>query len=101
MSLPKKQRLRHDAGEDHAVAEKWEVEDDHSLTEESAKRLEEMYHDELLLHFRGHTAGLLNRDISWREFQMYADAKEAGMSLLLSKVQVDVWRIRTLAYIPR
>ena len=60
------------------VARKWEVADDHSLTKESATRLQEMYHDELLLRFRGHTAGLLNRDISWPEFEKYADAKETG-----------------------
>ncbi|KAI0092006.1 mitochondrial carrier [Irpex rosettiformis] len=82
LSLPKRQRLRYDEGENQVVAEKWEVEDDHSLTKESAKRLQEMYHDELLLHFRGHTAGLLNRDISWPEFKQYADAKEA-----------ELWRI--------
>ncbi|KAI0773450.1 mitochondrial carrier [Irpex lacteus] len=81
-SLPKKQKRRHDAGEDDVVAKKWEVEDDHSLTKESAKRLQDMYHDELLLRFRGHTAGLLNRDISWHEFEKYADTKEA-----------ELWRI--------
>ncbi|KAI0347249.1 mitochondrial carrier [Trametopsis cervina] len=78
-SLPKKQKLRHDESEDADVARKVSVDDDHSLTKENAKRLEDMYHDELLLRFRGHTAGFLNRDITWREFAEYADAKEAEL----------------------
>jgi solute carrier family 25 (mitochondrial phosphate transporter), member 23/24/25/41 len=80
-TLPKKQQLRHDEAEDEDVAKSWTVKDDHSLTKESATRLQEMYQDELLLRFRGHTGGLLNRDITWKEFEKYADAKEAGSSL--------------------
>ena len=74
--------LELDEEEDELVAKRWTVDDDHSLTKESAKRLQEMYQDELLLRFRGHTAGLLNRDISWHEFEKYADTKEAGTFVL-------------------
>ncbi|KAI0702892.1 mitochondrial carrier [Cytidiella melzeri] len=79
LSLPKNRTLTHDAGDDADVARTWTVEDEHSLTKESATRLQEMYQDELLLRFRGHTAGLLNRDISWTEFEKYAEAKEAEL----------------------
>lgn len=81
MSLPKHPKLQHDESADEEIAKEHVVDDDHSLTKESAQRLQEMYQDELLLRFRRHTAGFLNRNIGWKEFEKYADTKEAGMSL--------------------
>ena len=77
-SLPKKQKLEHDESEDEKVAKECSVEGDHTLTAESAQRLEEMYQDELVSRCRKDTAGFLHRNISWLEFQKYAEAKETG-----------------------
>ncbi|GBE79699.1 Calcium-binding mitochondrial carrier SAL1 [Sparassis crispa] len=65
--------------DDEAVATAYPVQEGGSLTAESAKRLEEMYDDELLGRCGGHTAGFLHRNISWRDFEKYADAKEAEL----------------------
>lgn len=78
LSLPKKQRLNHDESSDEEIAKEYTVADEHSLTKEGAQRLQEMYQDELLLRFRRHTAGFLHRSIGWKEFEKYADTKEAG-----------------------
>ena len=75
-SLPKQPKIHHDLSEDEAVARRFAVEDDHSLTEESARRLQEMYNDELFVRCR--REGLLRRNIEWAEFERYAEAKEAG-----------------------
>lgn len=75
-SLPKNPKVDHDDAEDEAVAQQYSVEDDHSLSLESAKRLQEMYNDELFNRFRGH--GLFHRNISWEDFVRYAEAKETG-----------------------
>ncbi|KAF7798945.1 hypothetical protein EIP86_010173 [Pleurotus ostreatoroseus] len=84
LGLPKRQRSLHDEYEDEQVAREVlppEVAGEHhgKLTKESAKRLEEMYQDELLKRFRTHTAGFLHRNIGWKEFEKYADAKEAEL----------------------
>ena len=81
VSLPKHPKLQHYESDDGEVAKEYPVANDHCLTKESAQRLEEMYQDELLLRFRRHTAGFLNRNIGWEEFEKYADVKEAGMFL--------------------
>ena len=83
ISLPKNQKLNHDESGDQEIAEQYRVEDEHSLTKERAERLQEMYQDELLLRFRKHTAGFLHRNITWKEFEKYADAKESGESACL------------------
>lgn len=75
-SLLKKPKNNHDDSEDEAVARQYAVNDDDSLTAESAKRLQEMYHDELFNRCRGE--GFLHRNIGWKEFEKYAEAKEAG-----------------------
>lgn len=75
-SLPKNPKIKHDEDEDEAIARKYAVEDDQSLTEDDAKRLQEMYNDELYNNCLG--SGFLHRKIGWKEFERYADAKEAG-----------------------
>lgn len=75
-SLPKNPKISHDEAEDEAVASKYAVEDDHSLTEDDAKRLQEMYNDELYNRFRGE--GFLHRNVGWNEFVRYTEAKEVG-----------------------
>jgi solute carrier family 25 (mitochondrial phosphate transporter), member 23/24/25/41 len=78
-SLPKNPKVNHDESEDRAIADRYSVEDDHSLTPESAKRLQEMYNDELFARFLG--KGFLHRTISWDDFERYAENKEAGKCL--------------------
>lgn len=79
-SLPK--RSHHNGNDDEEIGRKYPVRSDGSLTAESAKQLEEMYEDELLGHCGGHTSGFLRRSIGWKEFRLYAEAKEA-----------ELWRI--------
>ncbi|KIP10715.1 hypothetical protein PHLGIDRAFT_125406 [Phlebiopsis gigantea 11061_1 CR5-6] len=76
-SLPKNPEIKHDEDEDEAIARKYAVEDDQSLTEDDAKRLQEMYNDELYNNCLG--SGFLHRKIGWKEFERYADAKEAEL----------------------
>ena len=78
LALPKGIKFNHDEDDDEEVAKEYPVESDHSLTPESAQRLQEMYQDELLSRFRRHTGGFLHRNIGWPEFEKYAEAKEAG-----------------------
>ena len=78
LALPKRIRFNHDEDDDEEVAKEYPAESDHSLTPESAQRLQEMYQDELLSRFRRHTGGFLHRNIGWPEFEKYAEAKEAG-----------------------
>ena len=75
-SLPKNPKVNHDELEDEAVARRYAVQDDHSLTPESARRLQEMYNDELFDRCRG--KGFLHRNIGWEDFERYAEAKETG-----------------------
>lgn len=75
-SLPKNPKINHDELEDEAVARQYAVEDDRSLTRENARRLQEMYNDEFFHCVRGE--GFLHRNVGWKEFTKYADAKEAG-----------------------
>ncbi|EKM59223.1 uncharacterized protein PHACADRAFT_85734 [Phanerochaete carnosa HHB-10118-sp] len=79
-TLPKNRGINHDESEDEAIARQYAVEDDRSLTPDSAKRLQEMYHDEFFHRLRGES--FLHRTIGWKEFLKYADAKEA-----------ELWRI--------
>ncbi|EMD40763.1 hypothetical protein CERSUDRAFT_111350 [Gelatoporia subvermispora B] len=65
--------------DDEAIASAYPVKDDYALTAESAKKLEEMYEDELLGRCGRHTRGFLHRDISWNDFLKYAEAKEAEL----------------------
>lgn len=81
LSLPKEQRINHDEEEDEATAKTIPIESDRTLTAESARRLQEMYQDELLSRFRRHTAGFVHRNIGLQEFEKYAEAKEAGACL--------------------
>lgn len=118
LTLPKKTNCNHD-DEDDDVAREHPVESDHSLTPESAQRLEEMYQDELLSRFRRHTGGFLHRNIGWPEFEKYAEAKEAGACLppsCLTCIQITTFAVtastlfcllicmaltsRALAYLP-
>ncbi|OCH92951.1 mitochondrial carrier [Obba rivulosa] len=75
MRLPK----RANSVDDEAIASKYPVKDDDALTAESAKKLEEMYEDELLGRCGRHTRGFLDRDISWKDFLKYSEAKEAEL----------------------
>lgn len=77
MKLPKRTRIDHE--EDHeGVAEDYPVQSESSLTLEGAMKLKAMYEAELLGRCGGHTSGFTRRHIGWREFQKYAEAKEAG-----------------------
>lgn len=69
-SLPQHPRPDHDDADDEAVADSaaYAVHDDRALTQESAKRLEEMYQDELYSRFRKHKFGFLHRNVGWAEF---------------------------------
>lgn len=110
-SLPKDPKVKHNESEDEAVARKYAVEDDHSLTAEDARRLQEMYDDELYNRFRGE--GFLHRSVGWREFVRYAEAKEAGAlsscstaTEITNGVPLDtppptLYIYRAVAYIPR
>lgn len=61
-----------------AVAHAYPVRRDGDLTPESARRLGEMYEDELLGRCGVHGRGPFSPRVSWVEFEKYADAKEAG-----------------------
>ena len=79
--LPKRDNS---AADDEAVAHAYPVRRDGDLTEESARRLGEMYEDELLGRCGVHRRGPFSKRVSWAEFEKYADAKEAGASSLSS-----------------
>lgn len=78
MKLPKRTHQGH-GEDDEEVAKEYPVRSDSSLTLESATKLKEMYEDELLGRCGGHTSGFTRRHIGWKEFQKYAEAKEAGV----------------------
>ncbi|KAI0940015.1 hypothetical protein AcV5_001236 [Taiwanofungus camphoratus] len=77
LRLPKRNHAEDMDGD--AVAQAYPVTSDGALTAESAKKLEEMYEDELFGRCGGHTRGFWHRNISLKEFENYADAKEAEL----------------------
>ncbi|GJE84214.1 mitochondrial carrier [Phanerochaete sordida] len=79
-TFPKNPKINHAEPDDEAVAREFAVGDDDSLTADNARRLHEMYEDEFFHRLRGE--GFLHRNIGWKEFTKYADAKEA-----------ELWRI--------
>lgn len=76
--LPKRDNTG--AADDEAVAHAYPVRREGDLTIESARRLGEMYEDELLGRCGVHGRGPFSKRVSWPEFEKYADAKEAGAS---------------------
>ncbi len=78
LKLPKRHHLGHE-GEAEETANEFPVQSDSSLTLEGAMRLKEMYETELLGRCGGHTSGFTRRHIGWKEFQKYAEGKEAGV----------------------
>ena len=96
MKLPK--RVPHHDIDDDEVSRQYPVRNDHALTEESAKRLEAMYEDELLGSCGGHTSGFKRRVVSWEDFQKYAETKEAGEDVVsisqhYTHPSAELWRI--------
>lgn len=65
--------------DDEEVSRRYPIREDGSVNAESAKRLEEMYEDELLGQCGGHTLGFMHRNVTWKEFVNYVDAKEAEL----------------------
>ncbi|TFK55973.1 mitochondrial carrier [Heliocybe sulcata] len=73
--LPKQRQGNID---DEAISRAIPVMDDTSLTRERAKKLQEMYEDELVGSCNSSGLGL-TRHIGWREFKRYAEQKEAEL----------------------
>lgn len=65
--------------DDERFAETYAVKADGALTPETARKLQEMYDNELRSRCGAHTSGFLHRKTSWREFRKYADMKEAEL----------------------
>jgi len=65
--------------DDEEVSRKYPIREDGLVNAESAKRLEAMYEDELLGQCGGQTLGFMHRNITWKEFVKYVDAKEAEL----------------------
>ncbi|EPQ59905.1 hypothetical protein GLOTRDRAFT_34751 [Gloeophyllum trabeum ATCC 11539] len=76
--------------DDEAISKSIPVMDDASLTPERAKKLQEMYEDELVGSCNSHGLGSIRPHIGWKEFKRYAERKEAELwSIFHDELDLD------------